>query len=103
MTAKWSIISVSMSKIEPYIEEYKGHKFVRLNVNVLPAKNKFGKDVEITIAENQNRNNGEQKKEDDIEDTPTYNPQPEPKPISTRPLHSSFNDDDYFYEDDRIK
>ena len=45
----WIKASINIEKIQEFIEEYKGTKFVRLNINIKNAPDQFGKDVSVTI------------------------------------------------------
>lgn len=45
----WLKITINPDKIQDYIQEYNGNKFVKLNVNILKEADKFGKDVKITV------------------------------------------------------
>jgi hypothetical protein len=45
----WLKVTVNVDKIKDYVEEYKGHKFVRLNINLKDQLDQFGKDVSISI------------------------------------------------------
>lgn len=49
MKDDWLTISVNYDKIQDHIEEYKGHKFIRLNVNIKDKPNEFGKDVSVSV------------------------------------------------------
>lgn len=50
-TDKWLKATINVDKIKDFIEEYEGHKFVRLNINIKDEKDQFGKDVSISIDE----------------------------------------------------
>jgi len=45
----WIKATINPEKLTDYIKEYEGHKFVKLNINILNQPNKYGKDVEITV------------------------------------------------------
>lgn len=49
MNDTWLTVSLNMDKVAQFIEEYKGHKFVRLNINIKEEVDQFGKDVSISI------------------------------------------------------
>jgi len=42
-------VTINPDKLEEYIQEFKGHKFVKLNIVVKKEEDQFGKDVSITI------------------------------------------------------
>ena len=44
----WLQITINPEKIKDYIQEFKGSKYVKLNINIGQA-DKFGKDVQVTI------------------------------------------------------
>lgn len=48
-TDTWLKITINPDKIKDYIQEYKGNKFVKLDINLKSAPDKFGKDVEVTV------------------------------------------------------
>jgi len=45
----WLKATINIDKIKDHIEEFKGHKFVRLNINIKDEADQFGKDVSISI------------------------------------------------------
>ena len=45
----WIKGSINIDKLEPHIEEYKGTRFVRININIKDHQDQFGKDVNITL------------------------------------------------------
>jgi hypothetical protein len=45
----WFSISINMDKIQDYIQEYNGTKFVKLNVNVNAKPDQYGKDVSVSV------------------------------------------------------
>lgn len=45
----WLKVTIDPDVIMQYVEEYKGKSFVKLNVNIKPEPDKYGKDVSITI------------------------------------------------------
>jgi len=45
----WLSVSINIDKIQDYIQEYNGSKFVKLNVNVNREADQYGKDVSISI------------------------------------------------------
>jgi len=45
----WLKVTINPEKIQEYIQEYEGKKYVKLNINILDKPNNFGKDVQITI------------------------------------------------------
>jgi len=46
---KWITATINPDKIMDHIQEYKGNRFVKLNININDEPNEFGKDVSITI------------------------------------------------------
>ena len=61
----WFSISINMDKIQDYIQEYNGTKFVKLNVNVNKEPDQYGKDVSVSVdtydpSKSSNGNNGRQ-------------------------------------------
>lgn len=48
-TDNWLTITVNPDKLMEYVQEYEGHRFVKLNINLLPELNKYKKDVEVSI------------------------------------------------------
>lgn len=49
MNETWITASINVDKIQDFIEEYKGTRFVRLNINIKDAPDQFGKDVSLSI------------------------------------------------------
>jgi len=45
----WFAITIDPEVICDYVREYKGKKFIKLNVNVKSKADKFGKDVKVSI------------------------------------------------------
>ena len=45
----WIKATINVDKIQEFIEEFKGTRFVRLSINVKDAPDQFGKDVSLTI------------------------------------------------------
>ena len=45
----WIKASINVAKFKDHIQEYKGHKFIKLNINIKDELDKFGKDVSITV------------------------------------------------------
>jgi hypothetical protein len=48
-TDNWMKITVNPDKLMEYVQEYEGNRFVKLDINLLPAPNQYGKDIEVTI------------------------------------------------------
>ena len=46
---KWLKVTINPSKIAEYIQEYNGNKFVKLNINIKPEADQYGKDVSISV------------------------------------------------------
>ena len=47
----WITATINLAKFKDHISEYKGHKFLKLNINLSNEVDRFGKDVQITINE----------------------------------------------------
>jgi hypothetical protein len=47
----WIKATINVDKIQDFIEEFKGTKFVRININLREQSDQFGKDVSISIDE----------------------------------------------------
>ena len=45
----WSKATINFDKIKDHVQEFNGHKFVRVNININSEPNQYGKDVSITI------------------------------------------------------
>lgn len=45
----WLKITINPDKLQEYIEEFNGNKFVKLNINIKDAPDQYGKDVSVTI------------------------------------------------------
>ena len=45
----WITATINLAKFKDHIQEYKGHKFLKLNINLKEDVDRFGKDVQITI------------------------------------------------------
>ena len=45
----WFKVTINPDKIQDYIQEYNGSKFVKLNINIKSEPDQFGKDVSISI------------------------------------------------------
>ena len=45
----WFSISINIDKIQDYIQEYNGTRFVKLNVNVNKEPDQYGKDVSVSV------------------------------------------------------
>jgi len=46
---KWIKASINVDKFKDHIQEFKGHKFLRLNININDEPDQYGKDVSISI------------------------------------------------------
>jgi len=47
----WLKCTINPDKLKDYIQEYEGHKYVKLNINIYDEPDQYGKDVKITIDE----------------------------------------------------
>ncbi len=45
----WLQASINLDKIKEHIQEYKGSKFIKININVKSEPDQYGKDVAISI------------------------------------------------------
>ena len=45
----WLKATINIDKIKEHIEEFKGHKFVRLNINIKDEVDQYGKDVSLSV------------------------------------------------------
>ena len=45
----WFKATININKIKDHIEEFKGHKFIRININIKDEIDQFNKDVAISI------------------------------------------------------
>jgi hypothetical protein len=45
----WIKATINIDKVQDFIEEFKGVRFVRLNINIKDDLNQFGKDVSLSI------------------------------------------------------
>jgi hypothetical protein len=45
----WLKATINIDKIKEHIEEFKGHKFVRLNINIKNEVDQYGKDVSLSV------------------------------------------------------
>lgn len=45
----WFKATINPDKIQEHIQEFKGSKFVKLNINLKDTPDQYGKDVSITV------------------------------------------------------
>ena len=45
----WLKATINIDKIQDHIEEFKGHKFVRLNINIKDEADEYGKNVSLSV------------------------------------------------------
>tara|TARA_Y100000593_G_scaffold90569_1_gene177307 strand:+ start:5631 stop:5879 length:249 start_codon:yes stop_codon:yes gene_type:complete len=45
----WIKGTINIAKIKDHIEEFKGHEFVKININIKEDLDQYGKDVSISI------------------------------------------------------
>lgn len=45
----WLSATINVDKIQDYIQEYNGSKFVKININLKSEPDQYGKDVSISI------------------------------------------------------
>ena len=66
---KWMKATINVEKIKDHIEEFEGHRFVRININIKDEKDQFGKDVKITIDKWEPEQKEQVAKDDSFEDS----------------------------------
>ena len=49
MNESWLKVSINFDKIKDFVEEYKGNKFIKLNVNLKAERDEYGKDVSLSV------------------------------------------------------
>ena len=45
----WLKATINIDKIKDHIQEFKGHKFIKININIKDEINQYNKDVDISI------------------------------------------------------
>ena len=45
----WLKATINIDKIKDHIQEFKGHKFIKININIKDEIDQFNKDVAISI------------------------------------------------------
>ena len=45
----WLTATINIDKIKDHIQEFKGHKFIKININIKDEINQYNKDVDISI------------------------------------------------------
>ena len=45
----WLQVTLNPEKFSEYIQEFNGNKFIKLNINVLPQPDKYGKTLSVSI------------------------------------------------------
>jgi hypothetical protein len=45
----WLQVTLNPKKFMEYIQEYNGTEFIKLNINVLPEPDKYGKTVSVSV------------------------------------------------------
>ncbi len=45
----WLSATINLDKIKGHIQEYNGSKFIKININVKPEPDQYGKDVSISL------------------------------------------------------
>lgn len=45
----WLQVTLNPEKFSEYIQEFNGSKFIKLNINVLPQPDKYGKTLSVSI------------------------------------------------------
>jgi len=45
----WIKATIKAEALEKYIQEFKGHKFLKININIKDQADEYGKDVSISI------------------------------------------------------
>jgi len=49
MNEKWLKATINLAKFKDHVQEYKGTKFLKLNINIKDEEDQYGKDVSISI------------------------------------------------------
>jgi len=45
----WYKGTINMDKIEPHIQEFKGHRFIKVDINIFEEPDQYGKSLKITL------------------------------------------------------
>lgn len=45
----WLTVTVNFDKLSEHVHEFKGKKYVNLNINIYDSPNEYGKDVMVSI------------------------------------------------------
>ena len=45
----WLKVTINPDKLRDHIQTFEGNKFIKLNINIKPEKDQYGKDVSITV------------------------------------------------------
>ncbi len=45
----WLQVTVNPEKFAEHVQEFNGNKFIKLNINVLPEPDKYGKTISVSI------------------------------------------------------
>jgi hypothetical protein len=45
----WFQVTLNPEKFAEYVQEFNGNKFIKLNINVLPQPDKYGKTLSVSI------------------------------------------------------
>ena len=48
---KWFKVTINPDKLKEHIQEYEGHRFIKLNINIKDEADQYGKDVSISVDE----------------------------------------------------
>ena len=48
-TDKWLKVTINPDKLKDHIEEFKGNRFIKLNINIKDEVDDYGKDVSISV------------------------------------------------------
>lgn len=59
MTDNWMTVTVHIDKVKEHVFDYKGNKYLKLNVNLKDQPDQYGKDVSLSV----NTYNPEEQKE----------------------------------------
>ncbi len=70
----WLKATINVEKFKNHISEFKGTKFIKLNINIKNELDQYGKDVSISIdtwePEEVSKNNVNKKQDEDIDTLP---------------------------------
>jgi len=63
MNDGWLTVTVHLDKVNEHVFEYKGNKYLKLNVNIKDQLDQYGKDVSLSVNTYQPEENTKQKQD----------------------------------------